>query len=277
MNDKWSLPPLRSLFPGATVGRVSLLVLFVSTLSLATIRGEDPIYELAEGSRLSIRAAPCTADTELTVIALQGTFALSVNQQNARGFGATLTRVEFSGSQDGKEYVVTGTGSYWFTMWVWPGEIPFATGATGFDVTVNEILDVHFSPPEMSFEGHFPLISGGGWAQTDEHCLSLAVKSRPSMDSLGLFFRRGDTNGDGVRDIADPLALLFHMFHGRSLSCLDAADSDDNGALEIADAVALLCHLFIDHRSLLAPNLYCGIDLSEDALDCNGGNSCTVP
>ncbi|MGE3165547.1 MAG: hypothetical protein AB7O52_11620 [Planctomycetota bacterium] len=67
---------------------------------------------------------------------------------------------------------------------------------------------------------------------------------------------RGDCNGDGSTDIADPVALLGVLFSGApSPACDDACDHSDDGALDIADPVYLLATLFgvaVRHRSLRA-------------------------
>jgi len=87
--------------------------------------------------------------------------------------------------------------------------------------------------------------------------------------TLEVTFRRGDSNGDGMIDIADPVGLLQHLFTGGAAPiCLDSGDSDDNGSVDIADAVLLLSHLFIDGVPPAAPWPDCGLDPVDDALEC---------
>ena len=54
----------------------------------------------------------------------------------------------------------------------------------------------------------------------------------------------GDVNGDGTLDIADPVAVLAHLFGGVQARCLPAAEVNDDGKLDVADPIYLLQHLF---------------------------------
>jgi hypothetical protein len=84
---------------------------------------------------------------------------------------------------------------------------------------------------------------------------------------LGELFQRGDTNADQNVNIADPIALLGHLFGGDAApSCPDAADANDDGRLNIADAITILSHLFACGGGLPAPFGRCGVDLTDDAL-----------
>ena len=59
-------------------------------------------------------------------------------------------------------------------------------------------------------------------------------------------FVRGDVTGNGRIDLADPIALLSHLFVPGSAvpPCLDAGDTNDNDELGLEDGVALLNYLF---------------------------------
>ena len=81
-------------------------------------------------------------------------------------------------------------------------------------------------------------------------------------------FIRGRVNADAAVDLSDVVALLLHLFAGRSLPCAKAADANDSGALDIADAVRLLGYLFAHGEALPAPAEACGIDPTADPLDC---------
>ncbi len=80
---------------------------------------------------------------------------------------------------------------------------------------------------------------------------------------------RGDSNGDGVVNIADPIYSLAYKFIPGSPAppCADAADADDNGALEVTDAVVVFSALFTD-GFLPPPGTTCGPDTTIDLLDC---------
>ncbi|MGH9362274.1 MAG: right-handed parallel beta-helix repeat-containing protein, partial [Thermoanaerobaculia bacterium] len=63
-------------------------------------------------------------------------------------------------------------------------------------------------------------------------------------------YRRGDSNGDEVRDITDVLAILGFLFRsGAAPPCLDAADANGDAGVDLADAVYLLFHLFASGRA----------------------------
>ena len=84
-------------------------------------------------------------------------------------------------------------------------------------------------------------------------------------------FVRGDANGDGDFNIADPVFILGFLFSGGPGPCLDAMDVNDDGMNNIADAVAGLDSLFgAGGTSPPAPFPTCGTDPTADALDCVG-------
>jgi hypothetical protein len=87
-------------------------------------------------------------------------------------------------------------------------------------------------------------------------------------------FQRGDANGDGAWDIADPIALLAHLFAGGALPCLDAADANDSGELNIADGIYLLSYVFAGGRAPPAPFPLCGFDPGADLLACDHNPRC---
>ena len=73
-------------------------------------------------------------------------------------------------------------------------------------------------------------------------CLAslLSVSSLPAQN-----FIRGDANGDGTLNIADPIFGLSYVYAGGAApAVLDSADTNDNGFVEIADAVYTLRALF---------------------------------
>ena len=96
-----------------------------------------------------------------------------------------------------------------------------------------------------------------------------------TCDSRPELFMRGDANSDAVRNIADAIYVLAHLFgQGEEPPCSDAADANDDGALNIADAIALLDHLFGDAASLPGPFPECGGDPTTDTLRCNDFAPC---
>jgi hypothetical protein len=91
-------------------------------------------------------------------------------------------------------------------------------------------------------------------------------------------FLRGDPNSDDTTDVADAVFTLGYLFaKGKVPDCLDAADANDNGTIDIADAIATLGHLFAHTGPLPAPFGECGIDPTDDTLDCRSFPHCERP
>lgn len=74
-------------------------------------------------------------------------------------------------------------------------------------------------------------------------------------------FVRGDANLDGAIDIADPVAILDHLFlGGASPPCFAAGDIDADGSEDIGDVIRLLAHLFSGGPDPVPPFPACGVD-----------------
>jgi hypothetical protein len=88
-------------------------------------------------------------------------------------------------------------------------------------------------------------------------------------------FVRGDANGEGSIDIADPIFILTYLFvGGRAPDCLDAADVNDDGTADISDPVRLLGCLFLGAEEPPPPFGACGGDPTADDLSCNLSGGC---
>ncbi len=81
-------------------------------------------------------------------------------------------------------------------------------------------------------------------------------------------FVRGDATSDSEVDLADPVAILFHLFQGVPLLCLDAADLDDDGRVNLTDVIAGLDYLFRAGRPPASPFPLPGSDATDDGLAC---------
>ncbi len=81
-------------------------------------------------------------------------------------------------------------------------------------------------------------------------------------------FIRGEVNGDGKIDIADPIRTLSYLFSGATIGCKDAADVNDDGQLDIADPIYELGYLFAQGRVPKPPFPAAGPDPTNDALGC---------
>jgi hypothetical protein len=86
-------------------------------------------------------------------------------------------------------------------------------------------------------------------------------------------FRRGDVDGNGARDITDPVGnLAFQFTGGFQPGCLDALDWDDNGMIEITDPIGDLSHQFLGGPPSPPPGgETCGPDPTGDGLGCEQG------
>ncbi len=89
-------------------------------------------------------------------------------------------------------------------------------------------------------------------------------------------FIRGDANGDSKCDIGDPIYLINWMFLGnQSPTCMDAGDCNDDGHVDLGDVVFDLNFVFSGGRRPPDPYLpLCGLDPTEDDLDCEGFLPC---
>lgn len=88
-------------------------------------------------------------------------------------------------------------------------------------------------------------------------------------------FIRGDDDGNGVIDIADPIFSLAYQFAGGPATCPDALDTDDSGEVNISDPIYSLACQFSGGPAPPAPFPGCGEDPTEDSLDCASPPFCT--
>jgi len=90
-------------------------------------------------------------------------------------------------------------------------------------------------------------------------------------------FVRGDVNSDGQVNVTDPVRLLTELFRGGDdgIACPDASDTNDDGELNVTDGIFLLEYLFTGDAVLPAPVGVCGVDPTDDDLDCGAFRLCT--
>ncbi|MEM7165528.1 MAG: hypothetical protein AAF581_08690 [Planctomycetota bacterium] len=113
------------------------------------------------------------------------------------------------------------------------------------------------------------------------------IEVRPVV--AGVPFERGDCNGDGGTDIADPVWLLSLLFPENctpgvdcpEAACGDACDSNDDSTINLADAIAMLTVLFpqgctvgVDCTTYPAPAGSCGDDVTSDLQGCDTYLAC---
>ncbi|MEM7262099.1 MAG: hypothetical protein AAF488_08920 [Planctomycetota bacterium] len=97
---------------------------------------------------------------------------------------------------------------------------------------------------------------------------AVATSATLPTTPIGAAFTRGDVNGDGGIDIADPIQGLQILFAGGASLCNDAEDANDDGTVDIADMVFLLNVLFVPLTPALPEPSDCDVDPSADALRC---------
>ncbi len=148
---------------------------------------------------------------------------------------------------------------------------PGGGGSHSVVLASGELLDVDFS---------VGLAMGAEGTGTGDYSLSSGFQvqreaAEEGSGPVGTPFRRGDANGDGLFNIADAIATLGFLFSGGALNCADAADCNDDGLNDVADAITLLGSIFSGGGAPPAPGPNsCGIDPTDDALDCETYNSC---
>jgi hypothetical protein len=85
----------------------------------------------------------------------------------------------------------------------------------------------------------------------------------------GTRYVRADVNADGTGDLSDAVFLLSFLFLGGAPpSCDKSADSNDSASVDLSDAVFVLNHLFSGGPAPPEPFGECGLDPTEDGLDC---------
>jgi hypothetical protein len=88
-------------------------------------------------------------------------------------------------------------------------------------------------------------------------------------------FLRGDCNGDGVCDMADPIFLMQFLFNeGKAPTCADASDANDDGIVDISDAMFLYAWISTGTTPPPAPFPACGVDPTDDDLTCEASPGC---
>ncbi|MEM7168280.1 MAG: IPT/TIG domain-containing protein, partial [Planctomycetota bacterium] len=82
-------------------------------------------------------------------------------------------------------------------------------------------------------------------------------------------FIRGDSNRDGVFNVADAIFTLTYLFNsGAAPLCLDAADTNDDGLIDLSDVIYTITFLFAGGANPAAPFPLPGPDPTADGLNC---------
>jgi photosystem II stability/assembly factor-like uncharacterized protein len=123
--------------------------------------------------------------------------------------------------------------------------------------------------------GSVAIIVAGLWCLVEGPGVATAADLVPAGASGK--FRRGDANGDGSVNLADPLATIQNMLgETAGVLCRDAADSDDSGEIDFADAIYTASYLFMGGRVPPSPGpSECGGDPTPDGLTCEWSGDCS--
>ena len=146
-------------------------------------------------------------------------------------------------------------------------ELRLGDGAGGFSAAVSAPAPIVW--PTL-FVGN---VTGNAAADLVLHdATTVQVIPNTTLLATELAFCRGDSNADGVVNLADGIRILRSLFvPGETpIECKDSADANDDGTLNVADGVHLLSYLFVDSAvGIAAPGVAaCGVDPTTDALDC---------
>ena len=89
-------------------------------------------------------------------------------------------------------------------------------------------------------------------------------------------FRRGDSNQDGISNIADGIFLLLYLFaNGAPPLCLDAVDVNDDEMADLSDFISALNYQFNGGPPPAEPFVTCGVDATgPDLLGCLSFQEC---
>ena len=269
------------------------LVMLLTTLVAAW--GGHPLHGQGCGASASLTVGRVTAEAPIVEVELRGHSRCEVN-----GFGLAIghdpTRVEFLRAEP-DDFLERHAGEDLFVLSSTTSEVDFMTLLVAFDLSLPltvpparipsdtllatlvyqvkpdaEPGDVILRNEDETF-GHPPVAN----IFTTER-----LEIRPVLQSglirvpdLGPRFTRGDVNADGEWNISDANLIVLHLFAaGTEPPCKKAADLDDNGTVNLSDAIQLLNFLFRGGAPPAAPFIECGVDPTEDDLDCETAPVC---
>ncbi|MGE3966492.1 MAG: dockerin type I repeat-containing protein, partial [Planctomycetota bacterium] len=136
------------------------------------------------------------------------------------------------------------------------GSVPFLSNGypTPQPWTPNGTSDV--AVLDIDGDGDLDLVIG--------HCAGTSVFMQDGSPNPPVTFIRGDSNGDGAVNVADPVYALNYLFNSGPQTCIDAMDVNDDGTVNIADGVAVLAFLFSGGVEPESPHPACGQDPTTD-------------
>jgi VCBS repeat protein len=182
-----------------------------------------------------------------------GAFGPPVDYQ---GVGGKILPADLDGDQD-IDLITTGNENY----------VIHNEGSGQFRIAQRLGKDFLHAVADLDGDGDLDLAGTSGLIYWN---LSRPVHSQDrDRDGIpdeceGMFFHRGDPNGDGRLDISDAMTLLdFEFLDGNPLGCLESADATNDGRIDISDVVTILYFLFLSGPPLAPPgppSASCGPD-----------------
>ena len=147
--------------------------------------------------------------------------------------------------------------------------VDYATGGsmagdeTGTTVALNWTDDLG-SPAVVNLM----VVDGGSFAANKEDG-SISLNPVITVD-----FIRGDSNSDGIVNIADAVWIIYELFlNGPATTCPIASDSNNDGFGDLADATFIIMYRFMEGAAPAAPFPDCGQVDGQTPEDC-GDSSC---
>jgi hypothetical protein len=153
----------------------------------------------------------------------------------------------------------------------WRGTDAFPPDGQLFFETFIQGLDGEWSGPQTGTQVGFDDLGPGDYTfQVRAVDLAGNVDSSPAAASFKVVtFQRGYANNDDLYNMTDAISILNWLFLGTAKPrCVKAADVNDDGKVDITDGVRLLNHLFLGGPAPPPPFAECGLDPTEDDLDC---------
>ncbi|MEM7263695.1 MAG: hypothetical protein AAF488_17030 [Planctomycetota bacterium] len=158
--------------------------------------------------------------------------------------------------------------------------IPEPTIITGSGVySYSPLDDTHSMSLDLLVNGELRTFTSGGFVPITADPFQIDVYEALDSCTYEVFsitaealpqFKRGDCNVDGLLDISDPITSLGQLFSpGAAIPpCRDACDINDDGVFNVADPIYALALLFDGGPPPADPFPDCGLDPTEDFLDC---------
>ncbi len=109
-----------------------------------------------------------------------------------------------------------------------------------------ELVNGIGSPPRDNFVVVQPTSTSAG-VVVFPNLESGSIEVNPVCEDPVNPFVRGDTNADGIFNVADAISIISFLFQsGAAPPCFQAADSNDDNSINIADVVYDLNYLFVE-------------------------------